>query len=232
MAIDVTVLRVFTDSDGNHGNPLGVVDADLVSPADRQRLATQLGYSETIFVGIPAPGVNTAVAHIFTPATEMPFAGHPTVGAGWWLRKRGTPVNTLQVPGGVVQIEHQERPDGEFTVIRARSEWAPEFSIHDMASVDEVLAADPDDYSDDVKHYVWAWTDRASGAIRSRMFASQLGIPEDEATGAAAMRITDYLSRDLTITQGRGSQIRTFWSAEGWVRVAGRVVDDGIRRID
>lgn len=232
MAIDVTVLRVFTDSDGNYGNPLGVVDARLVSPADRQRLAAQLGYSETIFVGIPAAGAGTAIAHIFTPTTEMPFAGHPTVGAGWWLRNRGTPVNTLQVPAGVVQVEHQSQPDGEFTVIRARSEWAPEFSIHDMASVEEVLAADPDDYSDDVSHYVWAWTDRASGAIRSRMFAPQLGIVEDEATGAAAVRITDHLSRDLSITQGRGSQIRTFWNAEGWVKVAGRVVDDGIRQID
>jgi predicted PhzF superfamily epimerase YddE/YHI9 len=64
------------------------------------------------------------------------------------------------------------------------------------------------------------------------MFASQLGIPEDEATGAGAVRITDYLSRDLTIVQGQGSVLRTGWSPEGWVRVAGRVVDDGIRRLD
>jgi predicted PhzF superfamily epimerase YddE/YHI9 len=232
MAIDVTVLRVFTDSDGNHGNPLGVVDADAVAPSDRQRVAAQLGYSETIFVGVPAPGVNTAIAHIFTPTTELPFAGHPTVGAGWWLRNRGTPVNTLQVPAGVVQVEHQSQPDGEFTVIRARSEWAPDFSVYDMASVDEVLAADPDDYTDDVEHYLWSWTDRAAGEIRARMFASHIGIPEDEATGAAAVRITDYLSRDLSITQGKGSQIRTFWDAEGWVKVAGRVVDDGITQID
>ena len=45
------------------------------------------------------------------------------------------------------------------------------------------------------------------------------------------MRITDYLSRDLAITQGKGSQIRTYWNAEGWVKVAGRVVDDGVRQI-
>ena len=232
MAIDVTVLRVFTDSDGNHGNPLGVVAADLVPPTDRQRVATQLGYSETIFVSVPAPGANTATAHIFTPTTELPFAGHPTVGAGWWLRNRGTPVNTLQVPAGVVQVEHHAEADGELTAIRARAAWAPEFSVHEMASADEVLAADPDDYADDVTHYVWAWTDRDAGAIRSRMFAGHLGIPEDEATGSAAVRITDYLSRDLSITQGRGSHIRTFWNAEGWVKVAGRVVDDGVRQID
>jgi predicted PhzF superfamily epimerase YddE/YHI9 len=232
MAIDVTVLRVFTDSDGNFGNPLGVIDASQVDPADRQRVATELGYSETIFVGLPESGTSTAVAHIFTPAAELPFAGHPTVGASWWLKQRGTPVNTLQVPGGVVQVEYQSQPDGEFTVIRARSEWAPDFSIYDLNSIDEVLDADPNDYSEDVEHYVWAWIDKGEGSIRSRMFASHLGIPEDEATGAAAVRITDYLSRDLTITQGKGSQIRTFWNPEGWVKVAGRVVDDGVRQID
>ena len=43
MAIDVTVLRVFTDPDGKFGNPLGVVDAGTVDPADRQRIATELG---------------------------------------------------------------------------------------------------------------------------------------------------------------------------------------------
>ncbi|MDT5196992.1 MAG: hypothetical protein QOH20_3746 [Mycobacterium sp.] len=232
MAIDVTVLRVFTDSDGNFGNPLGVIDASQVDPADRQRVATELGYSETIFVGLPESGTSTAVAHIFTPAAELPFAGHPTVGASWWLKQRGTPVNTLQVPGGVVQVEYQSQPDGEFTVIRARSEWAPDFSIYDLNSIDEVLDADPSDYTEDVEHYVWAWIDKGEGSIRSRMFASHLGIPEDEATGAAAVRITDYLGRDLAITQGKGSQIRTSWNPEGWVKVAGRVVDDGVRQID
>jgi predicted PhzF superfamily epimerase YddE/YHI9 len=57
-------------------------------------------------------------------------------------------------------------------------------------------------------------------------------VPEDEATGAAAVRITDYLSRDLTIVQGKGSVIDTQWSPEGWVRIAGRVVNDGTKQID
>jgi hypothetical protein len=46
------------------------------------------------------------------------------------------------------------------------------------------------------------------------------------------VRITDYLSRDLTITQGEGSEIKTHWSPEGWVRVAGRVVNDGVVQVD
>ena len=228
MSIDVTVLRVFTDPDGNYGNPLGVVDNSTVEPADRQRIATQLGYSETIFIDLPADGSNTAHARIFTPAVELPFAGHPTVGASWWLRDQGSAINTLQVPAGIVQVTY----DGELTAVSARSEWAPDFAIYDLASVDELMAADPSDYTDDVEHYLWTWLDQSAGTIRSRMFASHLGVPEDEATGAAAVRVTDYLSRDLEIVQGKGSMISTEWSPEGWVRVAGRVVSDGTKQID
>ncbi|MCV7300152.1 PhzF family phenazine biosynthesis protein [Mycobacterium barrassiae] len=228
MAIDVTVLRVFTDPDGNYGNPLGVVENSTVTPTDRQRIATQLGYSETIFIDLPQAGASTAHARIFTPAVELPFAGHPTVGASWWLRDQGHPIKTLQVPAGIVQVTY----DDELAAVSARAEWAPDFAIYDLASVDDLMAADPSDYSDDVEHYLWTWLDEPAGKIRSRMFASHLGVPEDEATGAAAVRITDYLSRDLEIVQGKGSVIHTQWSPEGWVRVAGRVVSDGTKQID
>jgi predicted PhzF superfamily epimerase YddE/YHI9 len=232
MATNVTVLRVFTDANGDYGNPLGVVDATSVAPADRQRLAAELGYSETIFIHPPEGRASTTAAQIFTPAVELPFAGHPTVGAAWWLRHRGSPVNTLRVPAGVVQVSRDVLPDGDFTVISARAEWAPDFTLYEMKSVEDVLNARPDDFGDAVEHYVWAWIDESKGSIRSRMFAADLGIPEDEATGAGAVRITEHLSRDLSIVQGKGSQLRTKWSADGWVRVAGRVVEDGSRTID
>ncbi|MCZ0726862.1 PhzF family phenazine biosynthesis protein [Mycolicibacterium iranicum] len=228
MAIDVTVLRVFTDEDGRFGNPLGVVDAATVDPGDRQRIAAELGYSETVFVTLPAEGVHTAHAHIYTPTTQLPFAGHPTVGAAWWLKARGTPIKTLQVPAGIVQVAYND----DRTSVSARAEWAPAFSIYDLTSLDDLAAADPDDYADETEHYLWTWLDKEASTIRSRMFAPHLGIREDEATGAAAVRITEYLSRDLTIVQGQGSIIETTWSAEGWVQVAGRVVDDGQRQLD
>jgi predicted PhzF superfamily epimerase YddE/YHI9 len=228
MAIDAAVLRVFTDPHGKFGNPLGVVDASSVDPTDRQRIATQLGYSETVFIDLPEPGANTARALIYTPATELSFAGHPTVGAAWFLRNQGTPVHTLQVPAGIVQVTYED----DLTAVSARSEWAPEFAIYDLESTDELFAADPDEYPDDIQNYLWTWSDKEQGVVRSRMFAANLGVPEDEATGAAAVRITDYLSRDLTIVQGKGSVIHTRWSAEGWVRIAGRVVSDGTTQID
>ena len=231
MGIDVTVLRVFTDPNGDFGNPLGVVAASQVAPAVRQRLATQLGYSETVFVGLPASGSATAHATIFTPRTELPFAGHPTVGAAWWLRENGSPINSLRVPAGVVQVGYGAGSEGDSTAISARSEWAPQFAIHHFDSVDQLLDADPADYPDDASHYLWTWTDRSAGTLRSRMFAPNLDVPEDEATGSAAMRITDHLSRDLRILQGKGSVIETTWNAEGWVGVAGSVVNDGLRHL-
>ena len=232
MGIDVTVLRVFTDADGNYGNPLGVALASAVPPGQRQQLATELGYSETIFDDPPHADSSTAHVRIYTPVTELPFAGHPTVGAAWWLRDQGNAVHTLQVPAGVVQVAYDVDGDDGLTAISARAEWAPEFLFHELPSVQELGDADPADYSDDVEHYLWTWLDKDAGAVRSRMFANNLGIAEDEATGAAAVRITEHLSRDLHITQGKGSQIRTRWSATGWVQVAGRVVDDGPRTVD
>ena len=228
MAIDVAVLRVFTDGRSDFGNPLGVVDAATAAPADRQRIATQLGYSETVFIDLPDAGSRVAHARIFTPATELPFAGHPSVGAAWWLRERGTPVDTLGVPAGPVQVGRS----GALTTIRARADWSPQFAMHELASVAELLGADPVDYADDRYHYLWTWTDAEAGHIRARMFANELGVPEDEATGSAAVRLTDSLRRALNITQGAGSQIHTTWNADGWVLVGGRVVSDGVRQLD
>ncbi len=232
MAIDVTVLRVFTDPDGNFGNPLGVVDASRVDPLDRQRVAAELGYSETIFVDIPSAGSTTAHATIHTPRTEIPFAAHPTVGLSWWLRDNGMSINTLQVPAGIVQLSYGAGAQGDLTSISARAQWAPEFAIHDLDSQDALAAADPADFPEDTAHYLWTWVDRSAGSLRARMFAANLGVPEDEATGSAAMRITDYLSSDLIITQGKGSVIETTWSPDGWLRVGGRVVNDGVRKLD
>lgn len=227
MDIEVSVLRVFTAADGSFGNPLGVIDAATVPENSRQGIAAELGYSETIFIDLPEPGSRTAHARIFTPATELSFAGHPSVGAAWWLRERGTPIRTLQLPAGIVQVRHSD----DLTAVVARAEWGPEFAVHDLPSVEHVLAADPAEYADDGYHYLWAWLDRHRGHIRSRMFANEAGVPEDEATGSAAVRMTDYLSCDLAITQGRGSEIHTTWSPEGWVTVSGRVVSDGIRQL-
>jgi PhzF family phenazine biosynthesis protein len=71
------VLRVFCDSEGQFGSPLGVVlDGPSISPERRQPLAAELGFSETVYVDDP----DTGQLRIFTPAAGLPFAGHPLVG--------------------------------------------------------------------------------------------------------------------------------------------------------
>lgn len=216
--IDVAVIRVFTDPDGRHGNPLGIVPAEQVPLPERQALATDLGFSETVFVETPSAG--TATAQIFTPALELPFAGHPTVGLAWWLRDQGNQVSALRVPAGDVRVEYED----DLTFVRADPDWAPEFTFHDYSTPAEVERLDPNDFREG-HHYAWAWQDQESGAIRSRMFAPLMGIAEDEATGAAACRITQRLGRGLSISQGRGSRLRTTYD-DGWVTLGGRAVSD------
>ncbi|MCC2109686.1 MAG: PhzF family phenazine biosynthesis protein, partial [Hyphomicrobiales bacterium] len=74
------------------GNPLGVVvDAEGLNDAQMQRIAREFNLSETVFV-LPARNpVNTARIRIFTPAMELPFAGHPTVGSAVLLASLRAP---------------------------------------------------------------------------------------------------------------------------------------------
>src|ERR1700687_821586 len=68
------------------GNPLAVIpDARGLGSADMQRIAREFNYSETTFVEPPADPANTAKVRIFTPASELPFAGHPNVGTAFVL---------------------------------------------------------------------------------------------------------------------------------------------------
>jgi trans-2,3-dihydro-3-hydroxyanthranilate isomerase len=63
------------------GNPLAVVlDAEGITDAGMQAVAREFNLSETVFVLPPADGTHRARLRIFTPAIEIPFAGHPTVG--------------------------------------------------------------------------------------------------------------------------------------------------------
>jgi trans-2,3-dihydro-3-hydroxyanthranilate isomerase len=74
-------LDVFTET-ALAGNPLAVVlDAEGLDDARMQAIAAEFNLSETVFVFEPRNAINTARVRIFTPKRELPFAGHPTVGA-------------------------------------------------------------------------------------------------------------------------------------------------------
>ena len=90
----------------------------------------------------------------------------------------------------------------------------------------EALAGAPDglDLAD-----CWAWEDEAAGRVRARVFAPAFGIDEDEATGAAAVRLVSRLGRPLTIRQGAGSLLRARPGPDGFAEVGGEVVLDQVR---
>jgi trans-2,3-dihydro-3-hydroxyanthranilate isomerase len=72
------------------GNPLAVVlQADGLSTAQMQAIARETNLSETTFVLPPEKREHAAKVRIFTPNSELPFAGHPTVGTGWVLLDEG-----------------------------------------------------------------------------------------------------------------------------------------------
>lgn len=77
------------------GNPLAVFpNARGLTDEQMQNIAREINYSETTFVTPPRDRKNTAEVRIFTPQSELPFAGHPNVGTAWVLAE-----NPGRVPG-------------------------------------------------------------------------------------------------------------------------------------
>ncbi len=250
------VLRVFTRRDEG-GNHLGVVtDVSGLTDEAMQGIAAELGFSETIFVDWRRGGVPTA--RIFTPGRELPFAGHPLVGAGWVLLAIG--------PGGVDRIacgvgEVAVRRDGDTVWIRppfdqevSRSRtsfagWADPldawevrmplpYQVVELATPDDVAGLSPPDGLGEV--YAWAWQEEAR-AVKARFFAVDIGVVEDPATGSAAvalaavLRHTGRRTGDVVISQGdeigHPSTLRVRWS-EGGVEVGGTVRRDEVRELE
>lgn len=87
MSLDYVLLDVFTDKP-LCGNPLAVVlGAEGLSDRRMQAIAKEFNLSETVFLHTPTEGGDAGL-RIFTPAVELPFAGHPTVGAAVLLGLR------------------------------------------------------------------------------------------------------------------------------------------------
>lgn len=212
---ELHVLRVFVGPDGRGGNPLGVfLDGATIPPDRRQAVAADLGFSETVFVDDAAEGA----IRIFTPGRELPFAGHPTVGTAWLFHETGAPATTLRPPAGDVPFRH----DVERTWVRARPEWIHPILVEQLVTAAEVERAATQPMGAPGR-YIWAWIDEPAGILRSRYFATDVGILEDEATGAAAVLMGHLVGRPVTIRQGVGSEILVRPQPDGTVEIGGRV---------
>ncbi|MBR7837495.1 PhzF family phenazine biosynthesis protein [Actinospica durhamensis] len=227
MKTTVRVVRVFADETGAFGNELGVVfDAAGLPSELGVRLTAHLGFSETVFVD----DLERAELRIFTPARELPLAGHPLVGTAHVLAEVTGRVPEVLRPRLADPVDTWQ--DGGLSWIRANTAYAPEFGFTklDSPAAVEALAPDPAQYPHD---QFWAWIDEPAGLLRARTFVASMGMGEDEATGSAAMLQARAHGRELTIRQGRGSVIRVRPAArEGWSEVGGRVVGEPERIVE
>lgn len=88
MARRYAIYDVFTDRRLS-GNPLAVVfDTDGLSDEAMQAITREMNLSETVFIWSAESNGHSAKIRIFTPGKELPFAGHPTVGAAIALAER------------------------------------------------------------------------------------------------------------------------------------------------
>ncbi len=145
-----TTLDVFT-GERFAGNPLAVVqDGEGLDPQRMQAIAREFGLPETVFVFPAADPAHTARLRIFTPATELPFAGHPTVGSAALLGLLNDPAQPraliLEEQIGLVRCEVTPRGNEiaharfELPVLPRKMAWEP-----DIAAVSAALGILPTD---------------------------------------------------------------------------------------
>jgi trans-2,3-dihydro-3-hydroxyanthranilate isomerase len=135
-----TIADVFTDTP-LEGNPVAVfTDASGLSADVMQRAARELNLSESVFMfRSEGPHAHLRV-RIFTPTTELPFAGHPVLGAAFVVgRAMGSPVVRLETGLGVVPVTLR-RPDGGGEPVYGEMEQ-PIPAFEEFEAVRELLAA-------------------------------------------------------------------------------------------
>lgn len=136
---DVSVLRyaAFTTSQAG-GNPAGVVlDARGLTSAEMQRIAAEVGYSETAFL-FPRGG-GAFDARYFSPKAEVPFCGHATIAtAVAYAERHGTGDLELNTQAGLVPVGTAVADGG---IVATLTSVAPKVAALDAATLDELLGA-------------------------------------------------------------------------------------------
>lgn len=236
------LLDVFTASRYG-GNQLAIFpDARFIDENLFQSIARELNLSETVFL-FPSEGPEDYSMRIFTPGKELPTAGHPTVGTGFYLARElnhisdGVKKITLKQKIGLIDVfvefknnlpdmvtMHQPLPIFGPTHNDKRKELASalSLSIHDLddAPVQEVscgnntlliplksartlskVTVKTDAWAalkkvcGDAFLYVFSTQEVMGGDVQGRMFAPEIGIPEDPATGSANGPLACYLTK-------------------------------------
>jgi trans-2,3-dihydro-3-hydroxyanthranilate isomerase len=225
------VADVFTDTPLT-GNQLAVfTDARELDTETMQLLTREMNFAESIFVLPPENGGHVKI-RIFTPDRELPFAGHPTLGAAFVL---GQPLQLVEIniETGVgivpVRLEREgpkitfgwmsqpipewrsyERAGELLGVLGVESElpvdWydlGPSHVFVTLRTPEEVAALRPDFQS--LLAFdagINCFAPLGGNRFKTRMFAPAHGVPEDAATGSAAGPLAVHLLRHGRIASG------------------------------
>jgi trans-2,3-dihydro-3-hydroxyanthranilate isomerase len=222
---EFVIADVFTDT-ALAGNQLAVfLDGDAVPEELMQPLAKEIGYSETVYV------LADDHIRIFTPATELPFAGHPVLGTAYVIaRARGVDAVDLVTKQGPVSLTFDEHGRGRMgQPLPTVEPWGGEASAL-LAALGVDASLKPIDlYFNGVPHlYVVLDSVETVAGLRpdfsrlgtiaptegvncvagagtewkSRMFGTGLGMNEDPATGSAAGPLAVHLCRHGLVPWG------------------------------
>lgn len=256
------VVRVFTRGDEG-GNHLGVInDRTGLNTESMQQIASDLGFSETAFIGWrdgEPPHVR-----IFTPASELPFAGHPLVGTAWVMLELGPGgIDKLRCGIGDVGVRREgetvwiDAPMPQDAVTEATDDLLaraalPEpggqwdvampllYRLVEYGGIEEIASAEPDMkvLAETFGTYIYA---RKGGQVRARFFAPETAVPEDPATGSAAVALATALTAQgeaegrVTIFQGEEmghpSRIELVWRGST-ASIGGTVRRDEVRLLE
>ena len=225
------VADVFTDTPLT-GNQLAVfTDGRDVDDELMQKLAKEMNYSESVFVLPPEAGGHARI-RIFTPATELPFAGHPVLGSAYVLAgpmqlgeirletQAGVIPIVLDRDGGRITFGWMQQPvpeHGAFVGAEAVEELlgirsqlpvelyqqGPGFAYFEVESKEALAALTPDFGAlGRVTDYGISCFAGSGTSWKTRMFAPTSGVPEDPATGSAAGPLAMHLARHGRIAFG------------------------------
>ena len=235
------VVDVFTDKPLT-GNQLAVfTDAREIPEEMLQPLAREMAFSETVFVLQPEAGGHARI-RIFTPAAELPFAGHPVLGSAFVL---GGPLQLVEIHletgSGVIPVT-LEREGARIIFGRMQQpipNWAPFEQAEELQELLGVRSKLPVETYDLGPHHVFlelgseaevAALEPDFGALarltrigvncfagsgtrwKTRMFAPASGVAEDPATGSACGPLGVHLARHGRI--GFGEEVEVSQGAE------------------
>lgn len=226
---EYTLVDVFTDKKFG-GNQLAVFgDGTGIGDESMQAAAKELNLPETTFV-VPAERGGDHKLRIFTPARELPFAGHPTVGTAFVLAGSRDATLRLEEQVGTLEVTvrdgftEMEQPLPTFEPVADRAAVAASISL-DVAdlepglpievgssgnrfmfvavkTLDAVKRASPRGLAEATYIFTTKTVEPAS-TVHGRMYAPWQGIAEDPATGSANGPLGAYLVRH-GLSDGKG----------------------------